>query len=109
MASSLKDRLIECFNDTFQVHKAQDAKRVYVFSPVFSLGKRIQSVLINLNLLDAYRDSLADFDVSLEELYQYESEEQLDMKGEWTTSLLESLATLDIPSLGYGIRFSLSN
>ena len=53
-------------------------KRVYVFSPVFSLGKRIQSVLINLNLLDAYRDSLEDFDINLDELYQYENEEAFD-------------------------------
>ena len=51
----------------------------------------------------------SSFDINLEELYQYESEEALNLKGEWTTSLLESLATLEIPSLGYGIRYSLSD
>ena len=109
VASSLKDRLIECFNDTAQQWKAHDAKRIYVFSPVFSLGKRIQSILINFNLEDAYRESLEEFDIKLEDLYEHEAEEVFSQKGEWATSVLESLATLDLPSMGYGIRYSFNN
>ena len=65
VAASLKDRLIECYNDTMQQWNLQQAKRVYIFSPTCSLGKRIQSVLINLNLELAYKEALAELGLDL--------------------------------------------
>ena len=109
VAASLKDRLIECYNDTMQQWNLQKAKRVYIFSPTFSLGKRIQAVLINLNLEHAYREALAELGLDLEELYRLEPEQASTAHGTWMTSYTESLATLDIPCWGYGIRQSAVN
>jgi glycogen phosphorylase len=81
VAKSLRDRLIECWNDTMQQWTAHDAKRVYIFSPQFSLGKRIKAVLVNLCLEDAYRDALAELGIKLEEIYDYEVEEASTKKG----------------------------
>lgn len=109
IAKSLRDRLIECWNDTMQQWTIADVKRVYVISPTFSLGKRIRAVLVNLNLEDAYREALADLGIKIEEIYDYEVEEASTKKGQWTHSLIESLATLDLPSWGYGIRTNFSH
>lgn len=76
---------------------------------MFSLGKRIKSVLINLNLEEAYREALCELGIKIEEIYHLEVEEAATKKGIWAASLLESLATLELPSWGYGIRFNFSN
>jgi starch phosphorylase len=80
-----------------------------VFSPQFSLGKRIRAVLVNLCLEDAYREALADIGIKIEEIYDFEVEEASTKKGQWATSLIESLATLELPSWGYGIRLNYSH
>ena len=75
VAASLKDRLVECFNDTSQQWAAKDAKRIYVISPEFSFGKRIQSILINFNLEEAYQEALLELGFTLDEIYDIEPEE----------------------------------
>jgi starch phosphorylase len=80
-----------------------------VICPIFSLGKRIRSVLVNLNLEDAYREALEELGIKLDEIYDYEVEEAATKKGLWAASLIESLATFDLPSWGYGIRQSFSH
>jgi starch phosphorylase len=80
-----------------------------VICPIFSLGKRIRSVLVNLNLEDAYREALEELGIKLDEIYDYEVEEAATKKGQWAASLIESLATFDLPSWGYGIRQSFSH
>ena len=65
--------------------------------------------MINFNLEDAYRESLQELGIKLEDLYEYEIEEQFTKRGELAASLLESLATQDIPAMGYGIRYSFNN
>jgi starch phosphorylase len=81
IAKSLRDRLIECWNDTMQQWTRLDAKRVYVMCPTYSLGKRIRSVLVNLCLEDAYREALADLGIKIDEIYDYEVEEASTKKG----------------------------
>lgn len=45
------------------------------------MGKRIRSVLVNLNLEDNYRLALGDLGIKLEEIYDYEVEEAASKKG----------------------------
>jgi starch phosphorylase len=73
------------------------------------MGKRIRSVLVNLNLEDNYRLALGDLGIKLEEIYDYEVEEAASKKGQWAASMIESLATFDLPSWGYGIRPNFSH
>lgn len=66
-------------------------------------------MLVNLNLEDNYRLALDDLGIKLEEIYDFEVEEAASKKGQWAASLIESLATFDLPSWGYGIRQSFSH
>jgi len=55
-------------------------------------------------LEEAYSDALQDFDIELEDLYKLETDEVGSVRGQWATSYLESLATLELPAWGYGLR-----
>ena len=93
VAASIKDRLIECFNDTQQYWAEHDAKRIYLLSPTFTMGRRILSSLISLCLYDSYHEALTKLGINLETLLEQEKDEQFSDLGLASTSWLEALAT----------------
>lgn len=106
-AFSIRDRLIESWNDTQQLFTAEDHKRVYYLSLEFLLGRLMQTNLVNLNLENKYKDALEELGFSLEELYDEEVDPALGNGGlgRLAACFLDSLATLNYPAWGYGIRY----
>lgn len=106
-ALSIRDRLIESWNDTQQLFTAEDKKRVYYLSIEFLIGRSMQNALINLGLEDSYREALDEVGYKLEELYEEEVDPGLGNGGlgRLAACFLDSLATLDYPAWGYGIRY----
>lgn len=106
-AHSIKDRLIEQFNDTSQFMVANDSKRVYYFSLEFLLGRVMQNALVNLDLEKQYKDALMEIGYKLEDLYEEEVDPALGNGGlgRLAACFLDSLAALEIPAWGYGIRY----
>ena len=80
-------------------------------SSEYLLGRMMQNVLVNLNLVDQYRDSLMDIGYKLEDLYEYECDLGLGSGGlgRLAACFLDSMATLEIPAWGYGIRYHYGN
>lgn len=107
-AYSLRDRLIESWNDTQQHITAIDPKRVYYFSLEYLLGRHMQNALLNVALEPEYKDALADLGYKLEELYDEEFDPGLGNGGlgRLAACFLDSMATVDYPAWGYGIRYS---
>ena len=108
VSHSVRDRLIESFNDTQQYMHHVDAKRIYYMSLEFLLGRNLQNALINLNVESSYRDALLDLGYNLEALYEEETDPALGNGGlgRLAACFLDSLATLDYPAWGYGIRYN---
>lgn len=106
-AYSLRDRLIESWNDSQQLFTAQDNKRVYYLSLEFLIGRMMQNNLINLNLESRYSEALLELGYKLEDLYEEEVDPALGNGGlgRLAACFLDSLATLDYPAWGYGIRY----
>ncbi|CAG9317279.1 unnamed protein product [Blepharisma stoltei] len=106
-ALSIRDRLIESWNDTQQLFTAEDKKRVYYMSIEFLIGRSMQNALVNLGLEDKYREALEEVGYKLEELYDEEVDPGLGNGGlgRLASCFLDSLATLDYPAWGYGIRY----
>ena len=106
-ALSIRDRLIESWNDTQQLFTADDHKRVYYMSLEYLLGRMMQNALVNLNMESQYRDALAEMGYRLEDLYEEEVDPALGNGGlgRLAACFLDSLATLDYPAWGYGIRY----
>ena len=71
------------------------------------MGRTFQNALVNSDLEDKFKDALMDMGYDLEELYEQESDAALGNGGlgRLAACFLDSLATLEIPAWGYGIRY----
>lgn len=74
-------------------------------------GRMMQNILVNLNLMNQYTDSLKNLGYQLEELYEFECDLGLGSGGlgRLAACFLDSMATLEIPGWGYGIRYHYGN
>jgi starch phosphorylase len=71
------------------------------------LGPRLGDCLINLGIYDRVRQAVAEFGLDLKELLEQEAEPGLGNGGlgRLAACYMDSLATLEIPAIGYGIRY----
>lgn len=106
-ALSVRDRLLEEWNDTQLYIKLQNPKKIYYLSIEFLLGRLLQNALVNLNVEDNYRKALEEFGYKLEELYEKENDPALGNGGlgRLAACYIDSMATLNLPAWGYGIRY----
>ena len=65
-AHSLRDRLIERWNDTNTHFRQQNVKRVYYLSMEFLMGRSLLNALFNLNVKEAYTEALSELGYDLE-------------------------------------------
>ncbi len=107
LARTVRERLLDRWNQTQQRYYKDDVKRVYYLSLEFLLGRLLKDGLINLGILDEARSALADLDVDLDELLEEEIDAGLGNGGlgRLAACFLDSMATLGIPAMGYGIRY----
>jgi len=80
-------------------------------SQEFMLGRLMQNILINIDLKKEYKDALMDLGYKLEDLYDDERELGLGVGGvgRLAACFLDSMATLELPAWGYGIRYHYGN
>ncbi|MDJ0590661.1 MAG: glycogen/starch/alpha-glucan phosphorylase [Pleurocapsa sp. MO_226.B13] len=107
LAYTVRDRLIQRRIQTVRTHIEQDVKTVYYLSLEFLLGRQLGKNLLNLGLYDATSQALQELGIDLEELIEQEAEPGLGNGGlgRLAACFLDSLATLEIPARGYGIRY----
>jgi len=107
LALLCRERLIDRWLDTQERHDRQDPKRVYYLSLEFLMGRHLQNAVLNMDLEDAVRGAMQRFGLVLEDLYEQEFDPGLGNGGlgRLAACFLDSMATLDIPAYGYGIRY----
>eukprot|EP00331_Platyophrya_macrostoma_P011548 CAMPEP_0176425582 /NCGR_PEP_ID=MMETSP0127-20121128/11467_1 /TAXON_ID=938130 /ORGANISM="Platyophrya macrostoma, Strain WH" /LENGTH=883 /DNA_ID=CAMNT_0017806755 /DNA_START=34 /DNA_END=2685 /DNA_ORIENTATION=+ len=107
-AYTIRDRLIESWNDTQQHITSADPKRIYYLSLEFLLGRAMQNALINMDIEEPYKKALKELGYALEDLYTEEVDPGLGNGGlgRLAACFLDSMATLDYPAWGYGIRYN---
>ena len=73
----------------------------------FLLGRMLQNSLVNIDMEKTYKEALMDIGCTLEDVYEEEQDPALGNGGlgRLAACFLDSLATLDIPAMGYGIRY----
>src|SRR5919108_404820 len=106
-ALAIRDQLIRRWLHTQETYYNADAKRVYYLSLEFLLGRMLGNNLINLQLYDASADALRELGYRLEDLREVEWDAGLGNGGlgRLAACFLDSLATLQLPAYGYGIRY----
>ncbi len=107
LALLTRDRLIERWIETQQTYYKQDAKRVYYLSMEFLMGRALGNSLINLGLYDKTHQAMHDLGYKLEELREKEYDPGLGNGGlgRLASCFLDSMATLQLPGYGYGMRY----
>ena len=106
-ALAVRDQLVERWMATTRANYAQDLKRVYYLSMEFLIGRTFTNALLAVDLHATVRDALADFGVDMEALSEREPDAALGNGGlgRLAACFLDSMATLGVPGMGYGIRY----
>ena len=107
IALSTRDRLIERWITTQQTYHKKHAKRIYYLSLEFLIGRTLGNSLVNLGLYGEADKAMRELGLSLEELREKEWDAGLGNGGlgRLAACFMDSLATLEIPAVGYGIRY----
>ncbi len=104
----VRDRLIERWiASTKQAYERGD-KRVYYLSLEFLIGRLMRDAISNLHLMDEVRGALASLGVDFDIIAALEPDAALGNGGlgRLAACFMESMATVDIPAHGYGIRYA---
>ncbi len=106
-ALAVRERLIERWMETMRSYYRADAKRIYYLSLEFLTGRLLVSSIQNLNIYDACCAALAELDMDINRLKELENDAALGNGGlgRLAACFLDSMATLDLPAYGYGIRY----
>ncbi|PYI32359.1 glycogen phosphorylase GlpV/Gph1 [Aspergillus indologenus CBS 114.80] len=106
-ALAFRDRLIIEWNKTQQRQASADQKRVYYLSLEFLMGRALDNAMLNVGLKDAAREGLKDLGFRIEDVISQEHDAALGNGGlgRLAACFLDSMATLNYPAWGYGLRY----
>ncbi|MFL5173871.1 MAG: glycogen/starch/alpha-glucan phosphorylase [Microvirga sp.] len=106
-ALAVRDHVIDRWMDSTRATYQREQKRVYYFSLEFLIGRLLFEALGNLDLLDTAREALAELGVDLDRVRETEPDAALGNGGlgRLAACFMESLASLEVPAYGYGIRY----
>ena len=105
---ALRDRIIDRWMESTRAAYQAKAKRVYYLSLEFLIGRLLRDALSNLELTNAFQEALQALNVDLDLIEVLEPDAALGNGGlgRLAACFMESMASLDIPAYGYGIRYN---
>lgn len=106
-ALAFRDRLIIEWNKTQQRQTSADQKRIYYLSLEFLMGRALDNAMLNVGMKDVARDGLKDLGFRIEDVIKQEHDAALGNGGlgRLAACFLDSLATMNYPAWGYGLRY----
>ncbi|MGF6295097.1 glycogen/starch/alpha-glucan phosphorylase [Paraburkholderia youngii] len=107
LAYSVRDRMLARWAASVQTYAVSDSRVACYLSAEFLIGPQLGNNLANLDIEANAREALASLGVDLDTLLEIEEEPGLGNGGlgRLAACYLDSLATLEIPAIGYGIRY----
>ena len=104
---AVREQILARLLDTQEVHNKQNVRRLYYFSLEYLMGRLFENNLYNIGVYDEARAALKELGVD----WEIVRESEVDMGlgngglGRLAACFLDSLATLDLPAIGYGIHY----
>lgn len=104
---SVMDRLHDRWLNTQQAYYKNDEKRVYYISMEYLIGRLLDNMLVNLGMQDAAAEAMKELGLDYDKVRNAEWDAGLGNGGlgRLAACFLDSMATLGIPAIGYGIRY----
>ena len=106
-ANAVRDRIVERWISTQEEYGRQNTKRVYYMSLEFLIGRLLGNNVINLKADHLCREALKDYGIDWNDLRDYETDAGLGNGGlgRLAACYLDSMSTLDLAGMGYGLRY----
>lgn len=107
VAWSVHNRLVDSFNKTHEYWKNKDPKFVYYLSAEFLMGRTMTNAINNLGVKGEYAEAIREIGSDMETITDTELDAALGNGGlgRLASCFLDSMASLDLPGWGYGIRY----
>jgi len=107
LSYTVRNRLLERWLHTVQNYNKPEVRIVSYLSAEFLLGPHLENNLVNLGIYDQAHRAMEDLGLDLHQMIKQEEEPGLGNGGlgRLAACYLDSLATLEIPAVGYGIRY----
>jgi starch phosphorylase len=107
LAYTVRDRMMHRWISTAEAYTSHGSRTVAYLSAEFLIGPQLGNNLLSLGMLEQVRGAIAELGFDLDDLLECEDEPGLGNGGlgRLAACFLDSMATLEIPSLGYGIRY----
>ena len=107
LAYAVRDRMLQRWISTAAAYTKHGSRTVAYLSAEFLMGPHLGNNLINLNIFDTVKECMTELGLPFEQLLAQEEEPGLGNGGlgRLAACFIDSLATLEIPAIGYGIRY----
>ncbi len=107
LSFTLRDRVVASWCKTSDTYSKPDVRRAYYLSLEFLMGRALGNHLLNLDVTDNSRDAMENYCLKLEDIESIEPDAGLGNGGlgRLAACFMDSCATLQLPVLGYGIRY----
>jgi len=107
LALTVRDRVHKQGVRTMEALSEQEARVVAYLSAEFLPGPHLANNLLNLGIVEATREAITEFGLDLDQVIEQEEEPGLGNGGlgRLSSCFMDSLASLEIPAIGYGIRY----
>jgi starch phosphorylase len=107
VACTIRDRMLDNWTKTIKQLQRKDIRAVCYLSAEFLLGPHLANNTINLGIYKEVSSAISELGLDMEQIIAQEEEPGLGNGGlgRLAACYMDSLSTLDIPALGYGIRY----
>lgn len=107
LSLAIRDRLMERWKKTHETYKANESRRLFYLSMEYLMGRALSNAMLSLGVEQTISQSLYDLGIELEELIDSEPDAGLGNGGlgRLAACFIDSCATLQLPVIGYGLRY----
>jgi len=107
MSLTVRDHIMTDWRNTWQSYEQKGVRKAYYMSLEFLIGRYLGNHLLNLDIKDESKEALNKFALDLEEVITEELDAGLGNGGlgRLAACFMDSCATLNLPVIGYGIRY----
>jgi len=104
---TVRDRIMTDWRNTWEQHEKKGVRKAYYMSLEFLIGRSLGNHILNLDISDESREAMNKFALELEDVVCEEHDAGLGNGGlgRLAACFMDSCATLNLPVLGYGIRY----